>query len=59
MSLASDLNKAIELLVVPSTFLIFHRNNMYKAVTTDAGKETTHSKKVMDKNGKRLTLFLA
>ena len=59
-SLASDLNKGIELLAAASTFLNYRRyENVYKAVTTEAGKELTRSKKVKDKNGKEFTLFLA
>ena len=59
-SLASDFNKGIELLAAASTFLSYRRyENVYKAVTTDAGKEVTRSKKVKDKNGKEFTLFLA
>ena len=59
-SLATDMNKGIELLAAASTFLTFRRyENVYKAVTTDAGKELTRSKKVKDKNGKEFTLFMA
>ena len=59
-SLASDLNKGIELLAAASTFLSYRRyENVFKAVTTEAGKEITRSKKVKDKNGKEFTLFLA
>ena len=58
-SLASDLNKGVELLAAASTFLTYRRyENVYKAVTTEAGKELTRSKKVKDKNGKEFTLFL-
>ena len=58
-SLASDLNKGIELLAAASTFLNYRRyENVFKAVTTEAGKELTRSKKVKDKNGKEFTLFL-
>ena len=59
-SLASDLNKGIELLAATTTFLTYRRyENVFKAVTTEAGKEITRSKKVKDKNGKEFTLFLA
>lgn len=59
-SLAKDLNAGIELLAATSTYITYRRyENIFKAVTTDAGKEVTRSKKVKDKNGKEFTVFLA
>ena len=58
-SLTADMDEAVELLAATSTFINFRRfENVFKSVTTEAGKEVTRSKKVTDNNGKEYTLFL-
>ena len=59
-SLAKDLNAGLGLLAATSTYIQYRRyENIFKSVTTEAGKEVTRSKKVKDKNGKEFTVFLA
>lgn len=59
-SLAKDLNSGIELLASTSTYITYRRfENVFKGVTTEAGKEVTRSKKVKDKAGKEHTVFMA
>ena len=58
-TLAKGMNDGIELLAAASTFASYRRfENIYKGVSTEAGKEVTRSKKVKDKTGKEYTLFL-
>ena len=48
------------LLTSTSNFLSYRRlENVFKSVCTDAGKEVTRSKKVLDNDGKEETIFLA
>ena len=58
-TLARGMNEGLELLAAASTFATYRRfENVYKGVTTEAGKEATRSKKVKDLDGKEYTLFL-
>lgn len=58
-SLATGINEGLEVLAAASTFASFRRfENVFKGVTTEAGKEVTRSKRVKDKEGKEYTLFL-
>ena len=58
-SLAADMDEGVEMLAATSTFINFRRfENVFKSVTTDAGKEVSRSKKIKDKDGKEYTLFL-
>ena len=53
------MDEVVELLAATSAFLSYRRfENVFKSVTTEAGKAVTRSKKVTDNNGKEYTLFL-
>lgn len=58
-SLVDGMSDGLGVLAAASSFANFKRyENVYKHVTTEAGKEVTRSKKVKDKTGKEFTLFL-
>lgn len=58
-TLAEGMSDGLELLAAASTFATFRRyENVYKGVTTEAGKEVTRSRRVKDKKGKEFTLFM-
>ena len=58
-STGSSMNDGLEVLAAASKYPTFKRyENVFKNVTTEAGKEVTHSKKVKDRTGKEFTLFM-
>ena len=58
--LSDDMNRGLVFLATTSNFLNYRRfENVFKLVTTDAGKEVARSKKVTDNTGKDSMLFLA
>ena len=58
-TLASSMNDGLEVLAAASKYATFKRyENVFKNVTTEAGKEVTRSKKVKDRMGKEFTLFM-
>ena len=58
-TLAKGMNDGLELLAAASMYATYRRfENVFKSVTTEAGKEVTRSKKIKDKDGKEYTLFL-
>ena len=59
-SLSDDMNRGLALLAAMSNFLNYRQfENVFKSVTTDAGKEVARSKNVPNNTGKEFTLFLA
>lgn len=58
-TLATTMNDGLEVLAAASSYATFKRyENVFKNVTTDAGKEVTRSKKIKDRAGKEYTLFM-
>ena len=59
-SVSDDMNRGLALLAATSNCLMYRRfENVFKSVTTDAGKDVARSKKVTDNAGKEFTLFLS